>query len=106
MIVLVRRILAAAGLTATIASAVLAVSLPARGRTLVTWTAPHGRPAGVVLVIDGGAWRASGPRTVALMNDRARPFAGGGGAATVVDSRAFTDSPGDVARAYDAARER
>lgn len=106
MIALVRRILVAAGLTATIASAVLAVSLPARGRTLVTWTAPHGRPAGVVLVIHGGAWRASGPRTVALMNDRARTFAGWGWAAAVVDYRAFADSPGDVVRAYDAARER
>src|SRR3954451_11805348 len=106
MIALVRRILVAAVLTATIASAVLAVSLPARGRTLVTWTAPHGRPAGVVLVIHGGAWRASGPRTSALMNDRARTFAGWGWAAAVVDYRAFTDSPGDVVRAYDAARER
>ncbi|HEX6698482.1 MAG TPA: hypothetical protein VF080_16855 [Solirubrobacteraceae bacterium] len=100
-----RRILAAAVLTAA-ASAVLAVSLPARGRTLVTWTAPHGRPAGVVLVIHGGAWRASGPRTTALMDGRARTFAGWGFAAAVVDYRAFADSPGDVVRAYDAARER
>ena len=101
-----RRILAAAVLAAAVASAVLAVSLPARGRTLVTWTAPHGRPAGVVLVIHGGAWRASGPRTVALMDARARTFAGWGWAAAVVDYRAFADAPGDVARAYDAARER
>src|SRR3954465_1815053 len=106
MIALVRRTLVAAGPPATIASAVLAVSLPARGRTLVTWTAPHGRPAGVVLVIHGGAGRASGPRTVALMNDRARTFTGWGWAAAVVDYRAFADSPGDVVRAYDRARER
>ena len=85
-----RRILvAAAVLAAAVASAALAVSLPAYGRTLVTWTAPHGRPAGVVLVIHGGAWRASGPRTVALMDARARTFAGWGWAAAVVDYRAF-----------------
>jgi hypothetical protein len=42
----VRRVLAAAVLVAAIASAVLAVSLPARGRTLVMWRAPVGRPAG------------------------------------------------------------
>ena len=101
-----RRILVAAVLAAAVASAVLAVSLPARGRTLVTWTAPHGRPAGVVLVIHGGAWRASGPRTAALMDARARTFAGWGWAAAVVDYRAFADAPGDVVRAYDAARER
>ena len=106
MIRLVRRILVAAVLAAAVASAVLAVSLPARGRTLVTWTAPHGRPTGVVLVIHGGAWRASGPRTVALMDARARTFAGWGWAAAVVDYRAFADSPGDVVRAYDTARER
>src|SRR4051812_9616846 len=106
MIALVRRILVAAGLTATVASAVLAVSLPARGRTLVTWTAPHGRPAGIVLVIHGGAWRAAGPRTVALMDARARSFAGWGWAGAVVDYRPFADSPGDVVRAYDAVRGR
>ena len=106
MIRLVRRILVAAVLAAAVASAVLAVSLPAHGRTLVTWTAPHGRPAGVVLVIHGGAWRASGPRTAAPMDSRARTFAGWGWAAAVVDYRAFADSPGDVVRAYDAARER
>jgi acetyl esterase/lipase len=106
MMRVVRRILVAAGLAATVASAVLAVSLPARGRTLVTWTVPRGRPAGIVLVIHGGAWRAAGPRTVALMDDRARTFAGWGWAAAVVDYRAFADAPGDVVRAYDAARER
>ena len=107
MMRLVRRVLVAAVLAAcAVASAVLAVSLPARGRTLVTWTAPHGRPAGVVLVIHGGAWRAAGPRTVALMDARARTFAGWGWAAAVVDYRAFADAPGDVVRAYDAARER
>ena len=37
---------------------------------------------------------------------RARTFAGWGWAAAVVDYRAFADSPGDVVRAYDAARER
>ena len=72
----------------------------------MTWTAPHGRPAGVVLVVHGGAWRAAGPRTVALMDARARTFAGWGWAAAVVDYRAFADAPGDVVRAYDAARER
>ena len=102
----VRRILVAALLAACAVSAVLAVSLPARGRTLVTWTAPHGRPAGVVLVVHGGAWRAAGARTVALMDARARTFAGWGWAAAVVDYRAFADAPGDVVRAYDAARER
>ena len=102
----VRRVLVAALLAATAASAVLAVSLPARGRTLVTWTAPHGRPAGVVLVVHGGAWRAAGPRTAALMQSRARTFAGWGWAAAVVDYRGFADAPGDVVRAYDAARER
>ena len=106
MMRLVRRILVAAALAAALASAVLAVSLPARGRTLVTWTAPHGRPAGVVLVVHGGAWRASGPRTVGLMDARARTFAGWGWAAAVVDYRGFADSPGDVVRAYDAARKR
>src|SRR3954452_7737199 len=106
MIALVRRILVAAGLTATVASAVLAVSLPARGRTLVTWTAPHGRPAGIVLVIHGGAWRAAGPRTVALMDARARSFAGWGWAGAAGDYRPFADSPGDVVRAYDAVRGR
>jgi acetyl esterase/lipase len=106
MMRVVRRIVTAAGLIAAVASGVLAVSLPARGRTLLTWTAPHGRPAGVVLVIHGGAWRASGRRTAALMNGRARTFAGWGWAAAVVDYRAFADSPGDVVRAYDAARER
>jgi hypothetical protein len=47
-----------------------------------------------------------GPRTVALMDDRARTFAGWGWAAAVVDYRAFADAPGDVVRAYDPARER
>jgi acetyl esterase/lipase len=93
-------------LVACALSAVLAVSLPARGRTLVTWTAPHARPAGVVLVIHGGAWRASGPRTAALMNARAHTFAAWGWVAGVVDYRGFADSPGDVVRAYDAARRR
>jgi acetyl esterase/lipase len=102
----VRRVLVAAPLAALVASAVLAVSLPARGRTLVTWTAPHGRPAGVVLVVHGGAWRAAGPRTAALMASRARTFAGWGWAAAVVDYRAFADAPGDVVRAYDAAHAR
>jgi dipeptidyl aminopeptidase/acylaminoacyl peptidase len=40
------------------------------------------------------------------MDGRARTFAGWGWAAAVVDYRAFADSPGDVVRAYDAARER
>jgi acetyl esterase/lipase len=102
----VRRVLAAAALTACVVSAVLAVSLPAHGRTLVAWTAPHGRPAGVVLVLHGGAWRAAGPRTTALMDARARSFAAWGWAAAVVDYRAFADAPGDVVRAYDAARAR
>ena len=106
MMPVVRRVLAAALLIACAVSALLAVSLPARGRTLVTWTMPHGRPAGVVLVIHGGAWRAAGPRTLALMDARARTFASWGWAAAVVDYRAFADSPGDVTRAYDAARER
>jgi acetyl esterase/lipase len=102
----VRRVLAAALLAACAVSAVLAVSLPARGRALVAWKAPQGRPAGVVLVIHGGAWRAAGPRTVALMDARAGTFAGWGWAAAVVDYRAFADAPGDVVRAYDAARGR
>ena len=103
----VRRVLVAALLAATAASAVLAVSLPARGRTLVTWTAPHGRPAGVVLVVHGGAWRAAGPRDGRPDGTPARAtFAGWGWAAAVVDYRAFADAPGDVVRAYDAARER
>ncbi len=106
MMGLVRRLLAAALLVAAVASAVLAVSLPARGRTLVTWTAPRGAPAGVVLVIHGGAWRAAGARTLALMDLRARTFASWGWAAAVVDYRAFADSPGDVVRAYDAAAAR
>jgi acetyl esterase/lipase len=106
MMRLVRRILLVALLVACAVSALLAVSLPARGRTLVTWTAPHGRPAGVVLVIHGGAWRASERRTAALMAARARTFAGWGWAAAVVDYRAFADAPGDVVRAYDAARRR
>jgi acetyl esterase/lipase len=106
MMRVVRRILVVAPLVACAVSAVLAVSLPARGRTLVTWTAPHGRPAGVVLVIHGGAWRSSERRTAALMAARARTFAGWGWAAAVVDYRAFADAPGDVARAYDAARRR
>jgi acetyl esterase/lipase len=106
MMRVVRRLLVAALLVACTASAVLAVSLPARGRTLLAWTAPGTRPAGVVLVIHGGAWRAAGPRTVALMDARARAFAGWGWAAGVVDYRAFADAPGDVVRAYDAARER
>ena len=106
MMRLVRRILLVALVVACTVSAVLAVSLPARGRTLVTWTAPHGRPAGVVLVIHGGAWRASGPRTAALMAARARIFASWGWAAAVVDYRAFADAPGDVVRGYDAARRR
>jgi acetyl esterase/lipase len=106
MMRLVRRLLVAAFLVACALSALLAVSLPARGRTLVTWTAPHGHPAGVVLVVHGGAWRASGPRTAALMAARARTFAGWGWAAAVVDYRAFADAPGDVVRAYDAARRR
>jgi acetyl esterase/lipase len=106
MMRLVRRVLAVALLAARAVSAVLAVSLPASGRTLVTWTAPHGRPAGVVLVIHGGAWRASGSRTAALMAARARTFAGWGWAAAVVDYRGFADSPGDVVRAYDVARRR
>jgi acetyl esterase/lipase len=102
----VRRPLLLAALAAGALSALLAVSLPARGRALVTWTAPHGRPAGVVLVIHGGAWRASGPRTATLMNARARTFAAWGWIAAVVDYRGFADSPGDVVRAYDAARRR
>jgi acetyl esterase/lipase len=106
MIALVRRVLVAAVLAACAVSAFAAVSLPARGRTLVSWTAPHGRPAGVVLVVHGGAWRAAGPRTVALMDARARTFAGWGWAAAVVDYRAFADAPGDVVRAYDAAHAR
>lgn len=106
MIPLVRRVLAAAVLAACAVSALAAVSLPARGRTLVAWTAPHGRPAGVVLVLHGGAWRAAGRRTAALMDVRARTFAGWGWAAAVVDYRAFADAPGDVARAYDAAHAR
>ena len=106
MMRVVRRVLIAAALTACAASALLAVSLPARGRTLVAWTAPHGRPAGVVLVIHGGAWRAAGARTVGLMDGRARTFAGWGWAAAVVDYRGFADAPGDVVRAYDVARER
>jgi dipeptidyl aminopeptidase/acylaminoacyl peptidase len=106
MIALVRRVLVAAVLAACAVSAVAAVSLPARGRTLVAWTAPHGRPAGVVLVLHGGAWRAAGPPTMALMDTRARAFAGWGWAAAVVDYRAFADAPGDVVRAYDAARAR
>ena len=106
MMRLVRRVVPVALLVACAVSAVLAVSLPARGRTLVTWTAPHGRPAGVVLVIHGGAWRASGARTTALMAGRARTFAGWGWAAAVVDYRGFADSPGDVVRAYDVARQR
>ncbi|HEX5899712.1 MAG TPA: hypothetical protein VFY32_09970 [Solirubrobacteraceae bacterium] len=101
-----RRVLAAAVLAACAVSALAAVSLPARGRTLVAWTAPHGRPAGVVLVLHGGAWRAAGRRTAALMDVRARTFAGWGWAAAVVDYRAFADAPGDVARAYDAAHAR
>ena len=104
MMRVVRRILVAAPLVACAVSALLAVSLPARGRTLVTWTAPHGRPAGVVLVIHGGAWRVAGERTAALMAARARTFAGWGWAAAVVDYRGFADAPGDVVRAYDAAR--
>lgn len=106
MMALVRRVLVAAVLAACAVSALAAVSLPARGRTLVAWTAPHGRPAGVVLVVHGGAWRAAGTRTVGLMGARARTFAGWGWAAAVVDYRAFGDAPGDVVRAYDAARER
>jgi acetyl esterase/lipase len=106
MMGLVRRTLLVALLAACAASALLAVSLPARGRTLVTWTAPHGRPAGVVLVIHGGAWRASGSRTDALMAARARTFARWGWAAAVVDYRGYADSPGDVVRAYDVARRR
>jgi acetyl esterase/lipase len=107
MMRLVRRVLAAATLLVACAvSALLAVSLPASGRTLVTWTAPHGRPAGVVLVIHGGAWRASGSRTARLMAARARTFAGWGWVAAVVDYRGFADSPGDVVRAYDLARRR
>jgi acetyl esterase/lipase len=106
MIALVRRVLVAAVLAACAVSAIAAVSLPARGRTLVAWTSPHGRPAGVVLVVHGGAWRAAGPRTVALMDARARSFAGWGWAAAVVDYRAFADAPGDVVRAYDAAHAR
>lgn len=106
MMRLVRRMLVAAVLLACAASAILAVSLPASGRTLVAYKTPHGRPAGVVLVIHGGAWRAAGPRTTALMDARARTFAAWGWAAAVVDYRAFAASPGDVVRAYDAARER
>jgi acetyl esterase/lipase len=60
----------------------------------------------VVLVVHGGAWRAAGPRTIALMDARARRFARWGWAAAVVDYRAFADAPGDVVRAYDAARAR
>jgi acetyl esterase/lipase len=106
MMRVVRRLLVVALLAACALSALLAVSLPARGRTLVAWTAPHGRPAGVVLVLHGGAWRAAGPRTVALMQARARSFAAWGWAAAVVDYRAFADAPGDVVRAYDAASAR
>ena len=103
----VRRILVAAVLAAAVASAVLAVSLPARGRTLVTWTAPHGRPAGVVLVIHGGAWRASGPRTAALDGRAARaPSPAGAGPRPWSTTAPSPTAPGDVVRAYDAARER
>jgi acetyl esterase/lipase len=106
MMRVVRRVLAVALLAACAVSALITVSLGARGRTLVSWTAPHGRPAGVVLVIHGGAWRASGARTPALMAARARTFADWGWAAAVVDYRGFADSPGDVVRAYDVARRR
>ena len=107
MIALVRRVLVAAVLAACAVSAVAAVSLPARGRTLVAWTAPHGRPAGVVLVLHGGAWRAAGAADDGADGRRARAtFAGWGWAAAVVDYRAFADAPGDVVRAYDAARRR
>jgi acetyl esterase/lipase len=40
------------------------------------------------------------------MRSRARTFAGWGWVAAVVDYRAFADAPGDVVRAYDAARAR
>ena len=40
------------------------------------------------------------------MAARARTFAGWGWAAAVVDYRGFADAPGDVVRAYDAARRR
>jgi hypothetical protein len=46
----VRRVLVAALLAACRGAPCSPSSLPARGRTLVTWTAPHGPAAGVVLV--------------------------------------------------------
>ena len=99
----VRRVLVAALLAATAASAVLAVSLPpADARS------SHGRRPSPARRRRARRprWRLARRRaaTAALMRSRARTFAGWGWAAAVVDYRAFADAPGDVVRAYDAAR--
>ena len=66
-----------------------------------TLTLPHATPKGIVLVIHGGSWFLTGPRSLAAESDNVAWFTRLGWAAYAVDYRPGWLSVVDVVAAYD-----
>jgi dipeptidyl aminopeptidase/acylaminoacyl peptidase len=102
---MVRRSVTGGALACALLLAVLVPDAPG-ARAPAEIQRPKGEPRGIVLLIHGGGWTASGPEAVATVRGDARRFTQRGWLTYNVDHRPLQHAFADVRRTYDRLRRR